>query len=72
MTRWPVRDGNAAVGHVTSAVYSPRLKKNIGYAMLPVERAALGTKLRSIRPMESAATWSSMPFIDPTKARAKG
>src|SRR5687768_4418241 len=33
-TRYPVRGG----GSVTSCVHSPRLKKNIGYALLPVER----------------------------------
>src|SRR6202008_3026080 len=36
MARYPVKGG----GFVTSCVYSPRLRKNIGYAMLPLERAA--------------------------------
>src|SRR5262249_15012714 len=40
MTKWPVRAGGAVVGRITSAVYSPRLKKNIGYAMVPAEHAA--------------------------------
>ena len=30
MTRWPVRAGGGEAGHVSSAVYSPRLEKNIG------------------------------------------
>ena len=72
MTRWPVRAGDAAVGNITSAVYSPRLKKNIGYAMVPVEQAALGTKLRvDTSDGERAATVVAMPFIDPTKSTAK-
>jgi aminomethyltransferase len=72
MTRWPVRASDAAVGNITSAVYSPRLKKNIGYAMVPVERSALGTKLRvDTSDGERGAVVVSMPFIDPAKAIAK-
>jgi glycine cleavage system aminomethyltransferase T len=72
MTRWPVRAGRTAIGQVTSAVYSPRLKKNIGYAMVPVENAALGAKLRvDTEHGERGATVVEMPFIDPKKAIAK-
>jgi aminomethyltransferase len=72
MTRWPVRAGAAAIGLVTSAVYSPRLTKNIGYAMVPVEHAAPGTKLRvDTSDGERAAVVVEMPFIDPTKSTAK-
>ena len=39
-TRWLVSAGGRAVGQVTSALYSPRLDKNIGYAMVPVGLAA--------------------------------
>ncbi|HYC48546.1 MAG TPA: glycine cleavage T C-terminal barrel domain-containing protein [Burkholderiales bacterium] len=72
MTRWPVSVGSQRVGQVTSAVHSPRLEKNIGYAMVPVEHAALGTKLT----VETAdgprgAVVVPMPFIDPTKSVAK-
>jgi glycine cleavage system aminomethyltransferase T len=68
-TKWPVKAGGAAVGHVTSAVHSPRLKKNIGYAMLPLAHAALGTSLRVEIPGvgERKATVVSMPFVDPDK-----
>lgn len=73
MTRWPVRAGDAEVGRITSAVYSPRLKKNIGYAMLPVAHASLGTQLVVATPEgERTAVVVTMPFIDPTKAVAKG
>ena len=67
MTRYPVKGG----GFVTSCVYSPRLKKNIGYAMLPIERAA-EKKLKIEAPggVRSAAI-VPMPFIDPKKAIAK-
>ncbi|MGD0362798.1 MAG: glycine cleavage T C-terminal barrel domain-containing protein [Bryobacteraceae bacterium] len=68
MTRWPVRKGGETVGQVTSAIYSPRLKENIGFAMLPVAHAALGTKLDVETPGGSApAVVVPMPFVDPGK-----
>ncbi|MGA2592209.1 MAG: glycine cleavage T C-terminal barrel domain-containing protein [Bryobacteraceae bacterium] len=67
-TRWPVRKDAAAVGAVTSAIYSPRLEKNIGYAMLPVAHAALGTQLTVETPRGDArAVVVPMPFVDPAK-----
>ncbi|MGH8703945.1 MAG: glycine cleavage T C-terminal barrel domain-containing protein [Burkholderiales bacterium] len=72
MTRYPVQAAGRGIGHVTSAVYSPRLKKNIGYAMLPAERCAPGTRLEVETPAgERAATVVPMPFVDPKKALAK-
>jgi glycine cleavage system aminomethyltransferase T len=72
MTKWPVHAAGARVGQVTSAVYSPRLKKNIGYAMVPIEHSPLGTSLNVGTPDgERAAVVVSMPFIDPAKAVAK-
>ena len=68
MTRWPVRKGATSVGTVTSAIYSPRLEKNIGYAMLPVEHAALGAQLTVETPRGDArAVVVPMPFVDPAK-----
>jgi aminomethyltransferase len=69
MTRWPVHLDGAEVGFITSAVYSPRLEKNIGYAMLPAEKAKLGNRLTvtvadgDVRD----ATIVPKPFIDPEK-----
>lgn len=72
MTRWPVSANGTDLGRITSAVYSPRLKKNIGYAMLPVAHTALGTKLVVQTPEgERAAVVVPMPFIDPAKTLAK-
>jgi aminomethyltransferase len=72
MTRWPVRSGDATIGRITSAVYSPRLSKNIGYATVPVEHAMLGTKLRvDTENGERDAVVVEMPFVDPTKSTAK-
>ncbi len=71
--KWPVSAGGKVVGRVTSAIWSPRLVKNIGYAMLPVSQAALQTKLIVNVPGtgEREATVVPMPFIDPAKAIPK-
>jgi glycine cleavage system T protein len=73
LTRWPVSGDGKQVGHVTSAVYSPRLKKNIGYAMVPVECGELGTKLSVTVPDsgERNATVVKKPFLDPEKTTPK-
>jgi aminomethyltransferase len=73
MTKWPVtRDGDA-VGTVTSAIHSPRLRKNIGYALVPVAHAGLGTRLEIATPEgERRATVVRIPFIDPGKEIPRG
>ena len=71
MERWPVHANGAnggPVGRITSAVYSPRLGKNIGYAMVPIELADLGATLTvatHVGPRE--ATVVERPFVDPDK-----
>ena len=73
MTRWPVRSGREPIGFITSAAYSPRLKKNIGYANVPIDRAALGTRLVADVPHgEAALTVVRKPFVDPEKEIPKG
>jgi glycine cleavage system aminomethyltransferase T len=67
-TRWPVEAGGRRLGDVTSAVYSPRLEKNIGYAWVPVELSVLGTNLEVETPEgRRPATVVAMPFVDPGK-----
>ena len=67
-TRWPVEIDGQDVGTVTSAIYSPRLAKNIGYAWVPVEHADLGTTIRVETPDgRRDATVVQMPFVDPGK-----
>lgn len=67
-TKWPAHATDRQVGQVTSAVYSPRLRKNIGYCWLPSELAVNGTAV------EVTSEWGRrsarvvpMPFIDPGK-----
>ena len=54
-------------------MWSPRLKKNIGYAMLPVANAKMGGKLTVDIPAhgERQATIVAKPFVDPDKAIPK-
>jgi len=71
-TKWAVRQDGRPAGQVTSAIHSPRLKKNIGYAMLPLPAAELGTRLTIATPGgERAARVVPKPFIDPKKAIPK-
>jgi aminomethyltransferase len=66
-TTWPVA-ADGASGRVTSAVYSPRLEKNIGYAWLPVEHTELGTNVTVETPDGAReATIVPLPFFDPEK-----
>jgi glycine cleavage system aminomethyltransferase T len=42
---WPVYEGKRRVGHVTDAVFPPRLKNNIGYVWVPPELSKPGNAL---------------------------
>ena len=68
-SKWPVSAGGKVVGRVTSAIWSPRLKKNIGYAMMPIAHTALGTTLTVNIPGAGTrkATVVPRPFVDPKK-----
>ena len=67
-TKWPASRNGERVGKVTSAIYSPRLKKNIGYCWLPTSLVSPGTSV------DIASEWGArkasvvpMPFVDPGK-----
>jgi len=66
---FPVSMGGNEVGKVTSACFSPRLEKNIGFAMLPIEHTELGTELQVEAPVSGSvgATVVTMPHWDPNK-----
>src|SRR5439155_1414721 len=60
--------GHGGGGQVTSLTYSPRLEKNIGYALLGIDHAKIGTRLRvSTSKGTRAATVVKKPFVDPKK-----
>jgi len=68
MDRWPVRAREHQVGHITSAVYSPRMSANIGYAMVGAEHAEIGTSLTVQGPGGDVdAVVVPKPFVDPGK-----
>jgi len=66
---WAAVAGGSGAGRVTSAIYSPRLKKNIGYAMLSASQSALQTRLTVTIPGagDRKAKVVPRPFIDPKK-----
>jgi aminomethyltransferase len=65
---WPVRHDGRDVGQLVSASHSFRLKKNIGYAWVPIElaRSGIGLELRSPDGPVPAVT-AEIPFVDPRK-----
>ncbi len=70
---WPIVDqaGNR-IGHASTAVYSPRLEKNIGYVTVPIEFASLGTTVVVQSPWgDLDARVARKPFIDPKKDTPK-
>ena len=69
---WNIEKDNLNIGRVTSAVYSPRLKQNIGLAMVDINYSTLGTKLNVIKGEDVCkAEIVEKPFYDPTKSLAK-
>ncbi len=67
-TFWPIEKDGKTIGKVTSAVYSPRLKKNIALAMIGINYSELGNQL-NVQTHEGkySATIVEKPFYDPKK-----
>ena len=67
-TFWPIEKDGKTIGKVTSAVYSPRLKKNIALAMIEINYSELGNELNVQTHEEKySATIVEKPFYDPKK-----
>ena len=67
-TFWKILKDNKQIGKVTSAVYSPRLKKNIALAMINIEYSEIGTELDvKIGDKNFKTTVVEKPFYDPKK-----
>ena len=47
---WPVTSAGREVGRLTSAAYSPRLRFNMGYAWVPIDLSAMGTRVLAMSP----------------------
>ncbi len=70
-TFWPINSAGAPVGKVTSAVYSPRLKRNIALAMVDVDHAHIGMQVEVVLPSgPTTATIVERPFFDAKKSLA--
>ena len=68
---WPLHVGAKDVGHITSAVYSPRLKRNIALGIVTVSHARVGQRLKANgEGGELDVTVVEKPFYDPKKRLA--
>ena len=68
---WPILKEGVKVGTVTSAIYSPRLQKNIALAMISIDHTASGRALQVDKLSETrACTVVPIPFYDPKKSLA--
>ena len=67
-TFWQLAIDGRAIGKVTSAIYSPRLEKNIALAMVKTGFDKLGQQLEATTPMGAIpAVVMKKPFFDPKK-----
>ena len=70
---WPVELNGEVIGKVTSAVYSPRLKKNIALAMVASTHSAIGTSFDiQLLGQTRNGTIVPKPFYDPKKQITAG
>jgi len=70
-TFWAITKDGAAIGKVTSAIHSPRLKQNIALALVAVEHAETGAKVVVATGQGTrTATIVERPFYDPKKTLA--
>ena len=65
---WTIYKDDKKIGKVTSAVYSPRLKKNIGLAMIAIEHSEISGKFKvDTNDNKINCTVVEKPFYDPKK-----
>ena len=70
-TFWAINKDGTNIGKVTSAVYSPRLERNIALAMVAADCAVIGSEVEVITPSgPTRATVVERPFYDPKKSLA--
>ena len=65
---WPISIDGRKIGKVTSAVYSPRLKKNIALAMVEIDHSEIGNiMIVDIDDIKVKSLVIEKPFYDPKK-----
>ncbi|MDF1621741.1 glycine cleavage T C-terminal barrel domain-containing protein [Pseudothioclava nitratireducens] len=70
-TFWEINQGVETAGKVTSAIYSPRLERNIALAMVAINASGIGTELEVVSASGPIrATVVEVPFYDPKKSLA--
>ena len=70
---WPIFNGSQQVGYITSAVYSPRLDKNIALAIMDVNHSAIDTVAETTTPEGNySIRVVQKPFYDPKKKITSG
>ena len=68
---WHIFKKTKCIGYVTSAIYSPRLKKNIALAMVQIDYSNIGLKAEVHTPFGSRKLRIvEKPFYDPQKKLA--
>ena len=74
---WEIKKDGVTIGKVTSAIYAPRLEKNIALAMVVSEHAVLGLEVKVVNKsglINEAGTITAKiverPFYDPNKKLA--
>jgi aminomethyltransferase len=71
---WFVSHAGKQVGHMTDAVWSPGLKKNIGFVWVPIDLAEPGNRL-DVETEDGdhlTGTTAAIPFVDPRKEKPAG
>jgi aminomethyltransferase len=71
--QWTLFKGDAALGRVTAAAWSPRLERNVGYAWVPIRWEEPGSAFEARTPRGRVpVTVAALPFVDPRKDVPKG
>ena len=71
---WPAHHDGKRIGHMTDAIWSPGLERNIGYVWVPIALAEPGTEL-DIETEDGehlVGRTAALPFVDPRKERPAG
>jgi glycine cleavage system aminomethyltransferase T len=70
---WDAFHDGKKIGHLTDAVWSPGLQKNIGYVWVPIELAEPGNRLDvESEHGDIVGVTAAIPFVDPRKEKPAG